>query len=90
MTEELKASRVTMGLHAVAAIVIGYFSPMIAEVYGTNWAAAGLGIAALLGMGFLSEKAVARKGMKFWAANGIFIYLLVWLVSWTYFFNLAI
>jgi len=88
MTEELKASRMTMGIHAVVAIIVGYLSPMLGSMYGTNWVAGAAGVVILVAVGFLSEKIVKQKGMKFWAANGIFIYLLIWLVSWTYFFNL--
>ncbi len=78
-----------MGLHTAVAIIIGYFSPIIAGMYGTNWIPGGVGIGVLIAVGFLSEKLVTKKGMKFWAANGIFIYLFIWLVSWVYFFNLV-
>ncbi|MEE9405860.1 MAG: hypothetical protein V3V26_00465, partial [Candidatus Aenigmarchaeota archaeon] len=62
---------------------------IIAGMYGTNWIPGVVGIGVLIAVGFLSEKLVTKKGMKFWAANGIFIYLFIWLVSWVYFFNLV-
>ena len=86
---DLNASRVTMGLHAIVAIIIGAFSPALAAMYGTNWVAGAVGVVVLVAVGFLTEKLVMKRGMKFWAANGIFIYLFVWLVSWIYFFNLV-
>ncbi len=89
MASDTNASRMTMGLHTIVAIVIGYFSPMMAAMYGTNWIAVLVGLVVLVAVGFLSEKLVTKKGMKFWAANGIFVYLLIWLVSWTYFINLV-
>jgi hypothetical protein len=85
MDPELKAGRITVGIHTAAAILMGWISPQM----GSGWISGLLGIALLVVIGFASEKLVAKKGIKFWAANGIFIYLLIWLVSWTYFLNLV-
>ena len=88
MDAELKAARITGGAHAVLAIIIGWLSPMVGSQFGTNWAAGGLGILLLIVCGYVCEKFAGKKGIKFWVANGVFIYLLLWLVSWTYFVNI--
>jgi hypothetical protein len=86
MDPELKASRITVGIHTVFAIVMGWASMQL----GGGWMAGIAGIAVLVVVGFGTEKLIQKKGMKFWFANGVFIYLLIWLVSWTYFFNLVV
>lgn len=88
MEPELKASRITVAVHAVLAVVMGWLSPIIAGQFGTNWAAGGLGIVLLIVGGYGTERLIKKKGIKFWLANGVFIYILLWLVSWTYFVNI--
>ena len=83
---ELRASRITMGVHTLIAIIMGWISPQV----GNNWLAGFAGIVILIAIGHFSEKLVGKKkGTAWWIGNGAFIYLLVWLISWTYFFNLA-
>lgn len=84
MENELNAARVTVGLHSIAAILVGYASVLLAS----RWYAAGLGIAVLFGAGYISERLVAKRGVKFWMANGVIIYLFIWLITWTFFINL--
>ena len=83
--EEERLVRVSIAAHGAAAIAMGWISFMLSAAAG-KYAVAGLGIAVL---GFLGV-ALKRNGknFKWWASNGLFIYLLVWLVSWIYFFNL--
>jgi len=88
MNPELKASRITAGIHAVLAIIMGWLSPAVARQFGTNWAPAGLGMLLLFICGYICERLAVKKGIKFWIANGVLVYLLLWLVSWTYFINL--
>jgi len=83
---ELRASRITISIHALIGIAIGWMSPMV----GNNWLAGLIGVAVLVVVGHLSEKAVGeKKGTAWWFGNGAFVYLLIWLISWTYFFNLV-
>ena len=88
MEQELKAARITMGVHTFLAIIAGWLSPLIAGQFGTNWAAGLTGIVLLIVVGYGTERFVGKRGFKFWLANGIIIYLLIWLVSWVYFFNI--
>lgn len=91
--EELNSARLVMGVHTIIAILMGFFSPSAAVYFRTNWAPAIIGIVLLIVIGYGTEFATGKKsltgkkGIKFWAANGIIIYLLVWFVSWVYFFN---
>lgn len=84
MESELNASRKTVGLHTLVAVLIGYISTF----FNNNWIAAAAGFAALFLIGFISEKLVAKKGIKFWFVNGVIIYLFVWLITWTLIINL--
>lgn len=88
MDNELNASRVTMGVHSILAILVGFLSPIIGMQYGTNWVPGFIGIVILLAVGYGLERFVGKRGFKFWLANGIIVYLLIWLVSWTYFLNI--
>lgn len=80
--DELKQTRISLGIHAPAAVAAGWIS------YALNdWLAGVSGLALLIGCGFLSERLTKKKGMKWWLANGLFIYLMFWLISWTLFAN---
>ena len=51
----------------------------------------GLALLGLLASGKLAEKLIkARLGLRWWVANGIFIYLLTWLLGWVFAYNLWI
>ena len=79
---ELKQTRISLGIHVPAAVAAGWISYMIG-----GWLAALAGVALLIGCGFLSERLTKKKGMKWWFANGLFVYLMFWLISWTVFSN---
>ncbi len=87
--EELTQTRISIGIHAVVAIMIGWVSVQVAAASRTLFAGI-LGIVILLVIGYLIEKITGKKGIKWWFGNGAIIYLLVWLVSWVYFFNAAL
>lgn len=80
---ELKLTRISLGIHASAAAAVGWASSLTG-----GWTAWIIGIAVLIGCGYFSEKITKKKGIKWWFANGIFIYLMFWLVSWTVFINI--
>lgn len=83
MEKDLLHGRVSVTLHAVVAILVGYFSFWI----NNNLYAGLLGLVLLVVMGYPLERFTGKRGLKWWFANGIFIYLMLWLVSWTYFLN---
>lgn len=82
--EEVNQVRITLGLHTILAIVMGYVSFTLAN----NWLSLFVGFIVLIALGFILEKFLGKKGIKFWIANGVIIYLFLWLVSWAFFFNL--
>ena len=83
IVDELKQIRITLLIHAVTAIAIGWISNFL-----NSWVSFPIGIGALVAAGYLSEMITKKRGMKFWFANGIFIYIMLWLISWTIFMNL--
>jgi len=87
--EELKAARVSLGIHAVAAIAMGWVSIEVAAMSRSLFAAI-LGLVVLYALGTVAQRATGQKGIKWWAANGLVVYLFVWFISWTVLYNLAI
>lgn len=81
--DEIKQIRITLLIHVVTAIAIGWTSNFL-----NSWLSFPIGIGGLVAAGYLSEMITKKKGMKFWFANGIFIYFMFWLISWTIFLNL--
>lgn len=81
---DLKHNRISVTVHAVAAILIGQMSVWLSN----NLYSGVLGIGVLIGIGYLLRIVTGKRDLKWWLANGIVIYLLVWLVTWTYLINL--
>lgn len=84
MDPELKPVRISIGIHAAVAILMGRAAVQVSPLL-----AAALAIVALVITGFAVERIVRKKGIGWWAGNGMAIYLLVWLVSWIFFFNVS-
>jgi uncharacterized protein (DUF983 family) len=82
---DTNVSRVSVVIHIIVGIVAGYLSFVLANV----WLGLGVMIALLLVTGFVTERFVKKKGIKWWMGNGGIIYIFVWVVSWIYFFNLV-
>jgi len=81
--------KMSVGVHTVAAIAMGYVSLTLASAFG-NWMTVFTGFGFLVLMGFALQKALGDKGIKWLVGNGVLIYLFVWLISWTFFFNMII
>ncbi|MEE9323564.1 MAG: hypothetical protein V3U72_03385 [Candidatus Aenigmarchaeota archaeon] len=82
---ELNTSRVSLGIHIVMGIVAGQLSMFL----GRALYSLGLAILILIITGYATQFILKKKGIKWWLANGGVLYILVWLVSWTFFFNMA-
>ena len=78
------ASRVSVGIHTLVAIAIGYVSLS----FQSGWYALILAIIVLIALGWGIEKVVDARGRKWWLGNGAFIYFLLWIVSWVFFYNI--
>ncbi len=85
---DLMHARIGMGTHTILGIIVGWASIPIAAMLG-NWLTVLIGIVILIIFGYGMERLLGKKGIKWWFGNGIIIYLLIWLVSWTFFFNLV-
>ena len=83
---ETNQARVTVVTHTVGAIFAGFLSVPIAQMSRSLFAI-GAGILILIIVGFITEKISGKKGFKFWIANGIFVYMFFWLVTWVYLIN---
>jgi hypothetical protein len=84
---ELRHGRIGTGTHTVLGIVIGYASFYLAAVLG-NWLTVLTGIVVLILFGYVLERFLGNRGIKWWFGNGVVVYLFIWLVSWTFFLNL--
>ena len=82
---ELNTSRISIGIHIVMGIVAGYFSIFL----GRALYSLGFVILILIITGYATQFVLKKKGIKWWMSNGGVIYILVWLVSWIFFFNVA-
>ena len=88
-----KESRISLGIHAVVAIAMGWLSIEIAAMSRSLFAIIA-GLVVLYITGFIAQRVVDRengkKDIKWWAANGLIVYLFIWFISWTVLFNLAL
>jgi hypothetical protein len=85
---EIRHARIGMGSHMVLAIIVGWLSVTVSGVLG-NWLTVVTGFVIVIAYGYVLERFLGKKGIKWWIGNGLFIYLLVWLVAWTFLFNLT-
>jgi len=83
MELELKQSRISIILHMITGTIAGYASSALGSLYGI-----GIAILLLFVSGFVAEKIVSKKGIKWWLGNGAVLYFFVWIVSWILFFNI--
>lgn len=75
-------NKISLGIHTIMGIVAGYASVMFDTLYSV-----GIAIVILLVTGYAVEFVLKKKGIKWWMANGGVIYILVWIVTWTFLFN---
>ena len=81
--DDINTTRVSMGVHTVMGIIAGYASMFFEALYS-----AGLAILILVITGYMTEFILKKKGIKWWMSNGGVLYILVWLVTWVFLFNL--
>jgi len=83
MDKDLKHARISVIVHTVLSIIVGWVSVIL----GTFWYAFPVGIIILVITGFGLERIVGKRGLGWWFGNGMIIYLFLWYVSWVLFFN---
>jgi len=86
--EEINQARFSVAINAVAAIMMGWASVVLTAMSRTLVAGVA-GIIVMVIVGFITQKAVKNADRKWWLSNGVVVFLLVWLVSWTTFKNLG-
>jgi hypothetical protein len=84
--EDHIAIRVSLAIHTIMGIIAGYASNMFNEALYSL----GLAVIILIITGYGVEFALKKKGIKWWMANGGIIYILVWIVTWTFLFNMPV
>ncbi|MBI4181360.1 MAG: hypothetical protein HY520_00130 [Candidatus Aenigmarchaeota archaeon] len=81
--DERNQVRVSVALHAAAALAVAVLSPFLAGL------GAIAGVLVLVALGGLVARAFRQKA-KWWLANGLIVYLFLWLVAVIYLFNLGL
>ena len=72
---------------AVLGIVVGYVSFLVKS----NIASLVIMIIVLVAAKFLGQKMVKeKKDSKWWLGNGMIVYILLWFVAWTVFYNVLV
>ena len=74
----------TVVVYAVAALIMGYVS-----FYINHTAYATLAMVLVLIVLTFAMKAIfkIKEGVKWWLGNGVIVYILLWLITWTIFYN---
>ena len=85
MESDRKQSLVSVILHTVIGIAVGYLSLLVGGFVN----ALGLAVVVLIVLAFSLKKVLKiSKDKKWWIGNGIVVYIFIWFVSWVLFFNL--
>jgi hypothetical protein len=78
--EELKSTLI----HSAVAIIAGYISFVINQPVLSFFVM----LAVLLGTTFAARALLkVQKGFKWWLGNGVIVFIFVWLITWTIFYN---
>lgn len=83
---ELNESRISVLIHIAVGVVVGYASVLL----NSGLYAFGLAVLVLIVTGYATEFILKKKGIKWWISNGGIFYLLVWVISWIFFFNITL
>ena len=91
LKSDIMHSRISVIAHTILAFAMGYISNFLhLGLAISNWIIVPIGFAVLIAFGFIVERMVGKRGFKWWAGNGMLIYLFFWAVAWTLFFNLGV
>ena len=74
----------TVVVYAIAAVIMGYVA-----LYINNTAYATVAAFVVLVVLTFAMKAAfkIKEGVKWWLGNGVIVYILLWLIVWTIFYN---
>lgn len=81
--EELKSTLI----HAAAGVIVGFISFMVNQPVWNFFI-----MLAILGALIMVMKTAMKiqKPFKWWLGNGIIVYIFIWLVTWTIFYNIRL
>jgi exosortase/archaeosortase len=85
--DEIAEQRVSVAIHSVIAVIMGWVSAIVAPATRSLYAII-IGLVVLYAAGLAVEKIVGKKGFKWWAGNGLVIYLFLWFITWIFIFNM--
>ncbi len=74
----------TTAIYTIVAIIMGYTSYTMNHTTYATLAALVVLFAVTAAMRFLWK---IKEGAKWWLANGAIVYLFVWVIVWTIFYN---
>ena len=77
-----------MGTHTILAILVGWLSIQLSAMFG-NMITVVIGLVIVIAFGYVLEMFLGKKGIKWWLSNGMIIYLFIWLIAWTIFYNMG-
>ncbi|MCD6590795.1 MAG: hypothetical protein J7K72_02380 [Candidatus Aenigmarchaeota archaeon] len=82
--KEENASRISFVTHTITGVLAGYLSTINQFITSISYM-----IVLLLVTGYATEFIVKqKKGVKWWLVNGALYYVILWLVSWVFFYNM--
>ncbi|MEM4219166.1 MAG: hypothetical protein QXO35_03975 [Candidatus Micrarchaeia archaeon] len=71
-------------IHAALGLIMGYISLLLSGYIGNLFTCI-VSLALLIPLRFLSK--MIKVESKSWIGNGAIIYVFVWFITWTYFYN---
>lgn len=74
----------TTAVHTVIAIIMGYVS---LAINNTAYATVASIIVLVIATFAMRTAFKIKEGAKWWLGNGVIVYLFVWLIVWTIFYN---
>ena len=80
---DANAGRISVVVHALLAIGAGWLAPQ----FHSDLIGGVVGLILLAAVGYPLTIVLGRKGFKWWAVNGLIIYLFFFLVSWAWMLN---
>ena len=81
--EDLKKQRISVLIHSAAAVIVGIISPLL----GAALYALGVVIVIAVLTGRMTQKVVGKQKFNWWVANGLFVYIFVWVDMWIFVAN---
>ena len=74
----------TTSVYAAAAVIMGYLSLLISHTAYATLA----GLIVLAALTFAMRAAFKiKEGAKWWLGNGVIVYVFLWMIVWTIFYN---